>query len=206
MRMLDTTQPGSTAEQPMFVRLAGGLGLVLNVAAYAGTAHSKQRRKDENGAPYINHPLAVARVLAHEVGVTDAITLCAALLHDTIEDTAVTYNDLVARFGADIADVVREVSDDKTLSKAARKLARIESASHLSDRARLVVVADKVCNIRDLMACPIVGWGETQIHQYVEWAGKVCAGARGVNAALDALFDAEVSNWLLRGQTASVTK
>ena len=106
---------------------------IIRAAAFAAHKHRKQRRKDTDASPYINHPLALARVLASEGSVTDTATLCAALLHDTIEDTDTTADELVQEFGAEVASIVQEVTDDKMLPKAERKRQQVEHAATISD-------------------------------------------------------------------------
>ena len=130
------------------------LARLLGAAAFAARKHSTQRRKDAEASPYINHPLALADVLANEGGVLDIEVLCAALLHDTIEDTDTSADELRAGFGAAIADIVLEVSDDKALPKQARKDLQVEHAATISPQAKLVKLADKICNLRDLVASP----------------------------------------------------
>jgi len=129
-----------------------GTRLLVDALAFAAYKHRLQRRKDPEASPYINHPIALAHVLTDEAGMTNARLLAAAILHDTIEDTETTYEELRERFGKTIAGVVREVSDDTTLPKAERKRLQIEHAEQLSRRARLVKLADKICNVRDVAA------------------------------------------------------
>jgi GTP diphosphokinase / guanosine-3',5'-bis(diphosphate) 3'-diphosphatase len=117
-----------------------------------------QRRKDPDASPYINHPIALANVLANEGAVEDVVVLAAAVLHDTIEDTETTAPELLAAFGAEIVGVVVEVTDDKTLSKQTWKLAQIDHAADLSHRAKLVKLADKICNVRDVASSPPADW------------------------------------------------
>lgn len=143
--------------------------------------------------PYINHPLAVANVLAREAGITDPITLCAALLHDTIEDTATTPTELTDAFGPDVASVVVEVTDDKSLDKAERKRLQIVHAATISERAKLVKLADKICNLRDIARSPPVDWSLERRQQYYDWAARVVSGLRGVSPALERLFDIEMA-------------
>src|SRR5215216_3011423 len=119
------------------------LALLLKALAFAAHKHRDQRRKDAEASPYINHPIALADVLVNEGGVTDIDVLCAALLHDTVEDTATTHEELVDVFGSRIARVVAEVTDDKNLAKADRKRLQIEHAATLSAEAKLVKLADK---------------------------------------------------------------
>jgi guanosine-3',5'-bis(diphosphate) 3'-pyrophosphohydrolase len=162
---------------------------VFQALAFAAHKHRDQRRKDAGASPYINHPIALADILVNEGGITDHVVLCAAILHDTIEDTETTYEELVVAFGRDIADVVAEVTDDKSLDQAERKLLQIERAAHASPRAKLVKLADKTCNLRDIATTPPADWSEERRREYFEWAKKVVAGVRGSNAALEAAFD-----------------
>lgn len=162
---------------------------VFQALAFAAHKHRDQRRKDAGASPYINHPIALADILVNEGGITDHVVLCAAILHDTIEDTETTYEELVVAFGREIADVVAEVTDDKSLDKAERKLLQIEHAAHASSRAKLVKLADKTCNLRDIATTPPADWSEQRRREYFDWAKKVVAGVRGANAALEAAFD-----------------
>jgi GTP diphosphokinase / guanosine-3',5'-bis(diphosphate) 3'-diphosphatase len=167
--------------------------LVLRAAAFAAEKHRHQRRKDADASPYINHPLAVAQVLSHEGAVQDAIVLAAALLHDTIEDTDTTAEELAAHFGPQVAAIVVEVTDDKALSKAERKRLQIEHAAHLSTPAKLVKLADKICNVRDMANAPPAGWTAERRREYFDWARAVVDRMRGTHQALEAAFDAAFS-------------
>ena len=162
---------------------------LLSATVYSSVMHSKQRRLDEDSSPYINHPLAVASVLAVEGGVDDLVTLQAAILHDTIEDTDALYADLVARFGEETASVVAEVSDDKTLPKARRKELQVEHAPHISPRAQLVKLGDKISNLRDVLSSPPTSWKLARRQAYFDWAKQVVDGVRGVHPVLEAVFD-----------------
>lgn len=162
---------------------------LFQALAFAADKHRDQRRKDAGTSPYINHPIALANILVNEGGITDCVVLCAAILHDTIEDTNTTHAELVAIFGREIADVVAEVTDDKALDAPIRKTMQIEHAVHASPRAKLVKLADKTCNLRDLAATPPVDWPDARRADYVSWAKQVVAGLRGTNAALEAAFD-----------------
>jgi GTP diphosphokinase / guanosine-3',5'-bis(diphosphate) 3'-diphosphatase len=126
---------------------------------FAARKHRFQRRKDEDASPYINHPIAVANVLATAAVISDPVTLCAAVLHDTIEDTETTAAELEETFGAQITQIVLEVTDDKSLPKEVRKQLQIEHAPQLSRQAKTVKLADKICNLRDTLTQPPVGWG-----------------------------------------------
>lgn len=167
----------------------GATGILLRALAFAAERHSGQRRKDAAASPYINHPIALADVLANEGRVLDVVVLSAAMLHDTIEDTATTADELAMHFGPRIAAVVVEVSDDRSLDKATRKLRQIEHAPHLSPEAKLVKLADKICNLRDILASPPVHWPLQRQQAYFDWSAQVIAGVRGIHPQLEAVFD-----------------
>lgn len=163
---------------------------LIDAVSFAAQRHRDQRRKDHHSSPYINHPIALAHVLAFEANVTDRVVLTAAVLHDTIEDTGVIAVELAERFGADVARVVEEVSDDKSLSRERRKLLQIEHARHLSKPARLVKLADKICNLRDVASNPPKDWSLERRREYFDWARLVIDGLRGSHRGLEAIFDA----------------
>jgi guanosine-3',5'-bis(diphosphate) 3'-pyrophosphohydrolase len=163
--------------------------LLIDALAFAALKHRDQRRKDPEASPYINHPIALSRVLSIEAGLDDAKLLAAAVLHDTLEDTQTTFEELRDRFGKAVATVVREVSDDRTLAKAERKRLQIEHAEHLSRRARLVKLADKICNVRDVAANPPRDWPLQRRREYFDWAKAVIDRIRGTNRKLEKLFD-----------------
>ena len=166
-----------------------GTALLFSAIAFAADRHRDQRRKDAGASPYINHPIALARVLAVECGVTDTATLAAAILHDTIEDTKTTRDDLEERFGKRIAGIVAEVTDDKRQRKHERKAAQIRHANRLSRQAKLVKLADKICNLRDVADSPPANWPLRRRREYFEWSRAVVAGMRGTHPKLERLFD-----------------
>ena len=161
----------------------------LRAATFAARKHRGQRRKDADASPYINHPLEVAALLAGEGGVTDAVTLMAAVLHDTLEDTETTPDELAATFGAAIRDLVQEVTDDKRLPKAERKALQTAGAPQLSEPAKLIRLADKVANVRDVTHHPPAHWDLARRRAYLDWTESVIAGCRGVNPSLEALYN-----------------
>jgi GTP diphosphokinase / guanosine-3',5'-bis(diphosphate) 3'-diphosphatase len=165
------------------------LALLLRTLAFAARKHRHQRRKDVRGLPYINHPIGLANVLYSEGGVSDIRVLCAAILHDTLEDTTATCEQLTELFGEKICSIVVEVTDDKRLPKRERKLLQIEHAAQLSREAKLVKLADKICNLRDVLASPPVGWSRSRKREYFDWAKQVVDGLRGSNSALETAFD-----------------
>lgn len=163
--------------------------LILKALDFAAEKHRNQRRKDVEAAPYINHPIEVARLIADVGGVTDTATVLAALLHDTVEDTTTTEVELREVFGEEVAALVMEVTDDKSLPKAERKERQVAHAPSLSHGARLVKIADKISNIRAVRDNPPEGWSAQRRRDYVAWGRRVVAGIRGTNEALEALFD-----------------
>ena len=164
--------------------------LIIRAASFAAQKHKAQRRKDADASPYINHPLGLALVLTEEGGITDAATICAAILHDTIEDTDTTKSELEQEFGTEICALVLEVTDDKSLSKMERKLAQIEHAAYISDKAKRVKLADKICNLRDVALTPPMDWPLSRRQEYFDWAKSVIDNLRGVDIRLEAVFDA----------------
>jgi guanosine-3',5'-bis(diphosphate) 3'-pyrophosphohydrolase len=180
--------------------MSEGLFRLLHAAEFAAIRHRDQRRKDEAASPYINHPLAVAAVLARH-GVDDAVTLMAAVLHDTIEDTETTEADLRSEFGDEVTDVVLEVTDDKSLPKHRRKTLQVEHAPDMTDRAKLVKISDKICNVIDVGQNPPPSWNRERREGYLDWTEDVVAGCRGVHAALEEHYDE-----ILRAERARIAE
>ena len=168
---------------------ADAADLILRAVAFAAHKHRDQRRKDKDASPYINHPIALAKVLWQEGGVRDAQVIAAALLHDTLEDTETTWQELRGDFGEEIADVVLEVTDTKWIRKEVRKRLQVARAARSSDKAKLVKLADKICNVRDIAAHPPAGWALERKRQYFDWAKEVVDQIRGTHAELEQRFD-----------------
>lgn len=162
---------------------------LLEALHFSATKHSDQRRKDKEASPYINHPIRVAQLLASEGGVTDLVTLQAAILHDTVEDTDTTPEEIERHFGPEVRRVVEEVTDDKELPKAERKQRQVEHAPHLSPQAKQLKVADKAANVQNITTSPPDGWSLERKREYLDWADRVVAGCRGCNPALEAVYD-----------------
>jgi len=167
----------------------GGLPLIVRALEFAAHKHREQKRKDVNASPYINHPIQLANVLVLEGRVSDPVVIAAALLHDTIEDTQTTWQELRGAFGDEIADIVLEVTDTKWIAKTARKRLQVAKARHASEKAQLVKLADKICNVRDVAAHPPAGWSLERRREYFEWARSVVDRMRGVHPALEKKFD-----------------
>ncbi len=159
----------------------------LRAAVFAAHAHAGQTRKGAAAEPYVNHVLEVAAILASHGAPPAAII--AGLLHDTVEDTAVTPADLAEAFGAEVAGIVAEATDDKTLPKETRKALQVSQAPKKSDAAKQLKLADKISNLRAMVQSPPRNWDHARRCEYVGWAGRVAAGLKGVNPGLDALFE-----------------
>ena len=162
---------------------------ILKAVNFAAHKHRGQRRKGAAATPYINHPVAVAELLSEVGGVTDPVVLMGALLHDTIEDTDTRPGELEEHFGAAVRALVEEVTDDKSLPKAERKLKQIEHTLHLSQGAKLIKLGDKISNVLDVTYNPGSDWSVERRLEYLDWAERVIAGCRGTNAALEQRFD-----------------
>jgi guanosine-3',5'-bis(diphosphate) 3'-pyrophosphohydrolase len=162
---------------------------VLSALKFASEKHRDQRRKSPGDIPYINHPIEVAQILATIAGVTESDTLIAALLHDTIEDTATSQEEISSRFGKTVLGLVMECTDDKTLPKQTRKDLQVINAPHKSPRAKLIKIADKISNVNDIAHAPPEGWSLQRCSEYLDWSQRVVDGLRGGCAALDEHYD-----------------
>lgn len=165
---------------------------LLHALSFAARKHQDQRRKNAEASPYINHPIEVANILANVGGVKDETTLVAAILHDTIEDTQTSVEELEEQFGKEVAGLVQELTDDKSLPPKERKRLQIEHAAGSSLKAKHLKLADKISNVSDLSRCPPVSWTPARLKEYVEWSERVVAGCRGVNPELESAFDATI--------------
>jgi guanosine-3',5'-bis(diphosphate) 3'-pyrophosphohydrolase len=168
---------------------------LLRAVRFAADKHRHQRRKGEDSSPYINHLVGVAGILA-ENGVDDPVMLKAAILHDTIEDTATSADELAEEFGAEVVAIVLEVTDDKSLPKQERKRLQVDRASGLSPQAKLVKLGDKIDNVRDVTHFPPSDWSLERRREYLEWSKRVVDRCRGVHAGLERLYDEALAEGL----------
>jgi len=169
--------------------MSADLLLILRATEFAAHKHKDQRRKGPTESPYINHPIALARILVEEGNVSDPNVIAAALLHDTLEDTQTTKQELIGEFGEAIAEIVDEVTDTKSIDKMTRKRLQISKASHSSHEAKLVKLADKIANLRDILTEPPKGWSLERQREYFDWARDVVDVVRGASDALERRFD-----------------
>ncbi len=166
---------------------------VLKAAHFAAERHSAQRRKGAAAEPYINHLLEVAELVSGALAEPDTDLVIAALLHDTVEDVAVTKQELDRTFGSDVANLVMEVTDDKSLPKRERKRLQVLNAPKKSVRAQVIKLADKISNLRAMLASPPADWSVRQRLEYIEWAKEVVdalsAPDHGLKAEFERLYD-----------------
>ena len=158
---------------------------LLKAISFAADKHRFQTRKDKAGTPYINHPINVALTLMETGKEQDQDLLIAAVLHDTIEDTKTQPEEIELQFGRRVLDIVMEVTDDKNLSNEERKRLQVIHASRKSEAARKLKLADKICNVNDIIHCPPGDWSiERRLH-YLSWAEQVLHGLKGANLLLE---------------------
>ncbi|KZC09867.1 PREDICTED: guanosine-3',5'-bis(diphosphate) 3'-pyrophosphohydrolase MESH1 [Dufourea novaeangliae] len=174
------------------------LMLVMKCVNFAAVKHKDQRRKDTEETPYINHPIGVANILIQEGNIYDPPVILAALLHDTVEDTDCTFEQIENEFGKEVCGIVREVTDDKSLPKAERKRLQIENASKRSYKAKLVTLADKLYNLRDIEKATPVGWTAERVKEYFKWSKAVIDGCRKTNFTLERELDLIYANRVAR--------
>ena len=162
--------------------------LILKAARFAAHKHRNQRRKDEERTPYINHPISVAKIISEIGNVEDPEVLAAALLHDTIEDTKTTPEELIDNFGERVCSLVQEVTDDKNLPKLERKQRQIDHAKEISEGAALIKLGDKISNVTDITNTPPTNWDSNRRLEYFDWAEKVINNCPKVNESLENHF------------------
>lgn len=169
------------------------LKFLLKALKFASIKHKNQHRKDAEASPYINHPIDLATILCNEGHITDIEVIVGALLHDTVEDTETTPDELEAAFGSTIREIVMDVTDDKSLPKVDRKLKQIEHAAHACDKAKLIKLADKISNLRDIVSSPPEKWSTERKQEYFDWAKRVIDQVRGIDPKLESIFDGAYS-------------
>jgi (p)ppGpp synthase/HD superfamily hydrolase len=176
-----------------------GTRLVTRAAHFAAQRHADQRRKGRRREPYFNHLAEVAELLSEAIDGEDAALVAAGFLHDTIEDTQTSLEELRSSFGEDVASMVMEVTDDKSLPKMERKRLQVVNAAKKSRRAKLLKLADATSNVRSLAADPPADWDADRVLEYIVWAEQVISHCRGLNPKLEHAFDAAA-----RGARAAV--
>ena len=162
--------------------------IILKAAEFSAQKHKNQRRKDKDKIPYINHPISVAKIISEIGNVEGPEVLAEALLHDTLEDTKTTPEELIDNFGERVCNLVQEVTDDKTLPKLERKQRQIDHAKEISKDAALIKLGDKISNVTDITNTPPADWDRNRRLEYFEWAEKVINNCPKVNKKLENHF------------------
>ena len=163
---------------------------ILAAARFAAERHAAQRRKGRTAEPYVNHLLEVAELLAR--------------LTDELDTNLIVAEEIAVRFGEDVAGLVAEVTDDKSLPKETRKALQVEHAGGKSPRAQALSAADKIANVRSIASSPPANWSFERRVEYVRWARRVVAGFNHLDGRLAAEFQqlsAELQEWEKSGGT-----
>jgi len=162
----------------------------MKAIEFAAEKHKYQRRRGYDRLPYINHPIKVANLLI-EIGCGESNLIVSALLHDVLEDTETTVEEIQEHFGTEVLNTVLELTDDMNLPYAERKRLQIEKAPSLSKDARKIKIADKLCNIRDIMEYPL-DWDDPEKMEYLLWSEKTISAVGSSDRSLEKLFADEI--------------
>lgn len=168
---------------------------ILDALSFAAEKHRFQYRKDRDQTPYIIHPMGVANNLMEIGRIRDPEIIIAALLHDTVEDTQTTFEEIERAFGARVAMFVKEVTDDKSLPKHVRKQLQIESASKKSAGAAQIKLADKLYNLTDLLKTRPLDWDDARVEAYFGWSKSVVDSLPWVNSSLKQAVDRVIKEY-----------
>ena len=169
--------------------MENSIQLLIDAFQFASYKHRFQFRKGENHQAYIVHPAAVCKILS-DSGVTDVEILCGALLHDTVEDTQTTFEELEEKFGPKITQYVRELTDDKSLDKISRKKSHLAEAYVESKGAQMINLADRINNCESLIeSCPMSLGPHKKAQGYIVWSKKIADAVKGTNPNLDKRFE-----------------
>lgn len=168
---------------------AASVQRILAAANFAAEKHAAQKRKGAAAEPYVNHLIEVAQLVADSREDLDVNLVMAGFLHDTIEDTWTTVEELEQAFGSDVASLVLELTDDKSLPKEVRKELQVKEAPHISARAQVIKLADKISNLRSILISPPANWNKQRKREYFEWGRRVVDALSAPNPILKAEFD-----------------
>ncbi|KAM3718084.1 Guanosine-3',5'-bis(diphosphate) 3'-pyrophosphohydrolase MESH1 [Dirofilaria immitis] len=170
--------------------------LIIKAVDLAARRHRQQRRKDAIQTPYVNHPIGVAYILTNEGQITDTATIIAAILHDIVEDTKTTDKEIRETFGDEVADIVKECTVVKSVKREIRMKSQLQKASELSHKAKLVQLADKLYNIRDIERCIPFGWTKQNVTEYVLFAKNLLSSIRGIHGPLENALDDAINKYI----------
>jgi guanosine-3',5'-bis(diphosphate) 3'-pyrophosphohydrolase len=165
---------------------------IFEAMLFASEKHKNQRRKDSESSPYINHPIAVAYYLSKYCDVLDNEVLIAGILHDTLEDTETTPQEIEEKFGTEVLHLVQEVTDEKDLPKEVIRDLQVNTIQDRSRGAKLIRIADKISNITDLLLAPPRGWDAKKKVDYLDWTERLVGKIKGINPCLERLYHERV--------------
>lgn len=168
--------------------------ILLKTINFAAQKHTDQRRKNSTGSPYIEHPIAVANQISQIGHISDLATLQAAILHDTVEDTNTTLDEIKTEFGEEVSNIVAEVTDNKSLPKVERKKFQIVHAAVISYKAKIVKLSDKLHNLSDLLIDPPTSWSKETVQGYFIWSYQVVRNLKGTNIYLETALNDVFNN------------
>ncbi len=163
------------------------VNFILKALDFSAFKHRYQRRKGDKNLPYINHPIKVAYIVSEIGKVEDPIIIASAVLHDVVEDTETSFDELRKEFGDRVASIVMEDTDNKSLEKSERKRLQIENAKDLSYEATIVRIADKIANIMDIVNSPPNTWAHKRKNDYLEWAESVVSKCKDYDDSVKSL-------------------
>ncbi|MCH9631488.1 MAG: hypothetical protein S4CHLAM37_15110 [Chlamydiia bacterium] len=169
---------------------------ILQAVLFAAKKHKDQARKDLEETPYIIHPIGVADYILGVEKCTDKDTIIAALLHDTLEDTETTKEEIKEHFGRTVMNMVLEVTDDKQLPKKEVRKRQIETASSKSEGAALIKFGDKLYNCRDFIYRTPVGYAKSRVKEYLLHAKEMTDALPSVAPTLKSQLDSEIEKFL----------
>jgi guanosine-3',5'-bis(diphosphate) 3'-pyrophosphohydrolase len=167
--------------------------LIYDAIDFAAEKHRLQMRKNKEKTPYISHPLGVAQYVMHFGEIQDTAIIIGALLHDTVEDTQTTYEEIEQRFGKQVASYVHEVSDNKKLDFSERKRQQLIDAPKKTKGAAQIKLADKLYNLQDLLHNTPEGWSRIRVERYYQWAQSVVDRLPPGNQALRSEIDSVIN-------------
>jgi GTP diphosphokinase / guanosine-3',5'-bis(diphosphate) 3'-diphosphatase len=159
--------------------------IVTRAIYFTSVKYSDKHRKNMQDVPHINHPIEVCNFLCNIGGITNHVMLCAAILHDILENTKTTYFELVEKFGEDVANIVLECTDNDEFNEEKRKRLQLRHAHDYSDNAKLIKLADEWSTIKTLLENPPNEWTTDRILGYVKWSCKYCMQMYGTNDNID---------------------
>jgi len=146
---------------------------VLGAAIFATEKHKSQVRSNEKKTPYIIHPIEVADLVMKIGHVYDKDVLITALLHDVMDDTQTTYEQITSLYGTKVSSYLEEMTSKQGLSLKEQKKQQIMQAFRQNPSVAIIKLSDKLSNLKTLATSPPPSWSRDRIDQYFQWAQTV---------------------------------